>query len=268
MISKRSLIILIIYCVLFVFGCNNRNRNHSQNQNKPDTLVGQSKENKKVVDTTRGVFLIFKLGSNLETIRNAKEYLIKKRILTQVNEPQDSIFGPKIHLYYKLPLKPTEYKPYSGNVRIPGIKTLPYNTTDEKFDLPKPKTIKFYDASAEIFFYYSEDNILYKIELYFSAGNETEFSDGESMFPYIREDAEIMQRRIYDVYSSKYKSWIIKKNKLKCYNYFHKEKDLEISIIHTGCGVSVNYIDTKLLKAINAKPLLKVEPGRNVMNEI
>lgn len=284
MIRIRYKIHILIFSLVFLTGCSKIKEPETVQQiDSLITISNQPIEKPVVIDTSRGVFLIFKLGANSTTVGNVKEYLVKKGTLKleidSTSNPSKKLM-PDIRYYYSLPVKLINNK---SSKNSDGIHFVSGN--GDSYEEPQKEVDNnLIDARANVLFHYSSENKLYRLELYFACGyNEfhntfdislppdSQKGSGldQSHFLRVREDAKILQKSIYKLYSSKYNSWTTKKNNQTCYDYFHKEKNLEISISHTGLGVSVNYQNKAVLSETKkTQPTKKNISERNIKNDI
>jgi hypothetical protein len=225
--------LVVLFCclsaILILTHCTNQEKkiNTPTKTEGKDTLIQQPSIETKI-DTSRGVFLIYKFGDTYADVDKKTDYLVRKNILSKREEDEGPPFGGKKSHY--------EYKIY----------------TDPKFDFSKGGTylgdqlVSSEDSYVimEVSFSYSEEG-LFQIKLYNGITNEQLLSDDKRFSWRTFWEVQTPQnlRALLDVYRKKYKGWTIKSNRVGLYDYFYMKGNTQISLEHYLCSITITYTD-------------------------
>jgi len=248
---KVEQIIFLICClisILFLPHCTNQEKKTKVINEIKDTTTQKSDIDIKV-DTTRGVFLIYKFGDDYNTVDNKTNYLISKGILSKREEDEGAPFGGK-RTYF-------EYKIF----------------TDPKYDFSQGG---FYlgdhlvssDDSYVIMtvsFEYTE-NSLYQIKLYTGITDDLQerlrILKDKNISRIWEEIASKNILALFDVYSKKYKGWIEINKKYGLNDFLHKQGNTQILIERYLYSVTVVYTD------FNAQLIMKKKEKENLKKKM
>lgn len=226
----------IIFKSLIVFPCclafiiNLTNCQNQEKKTEPplktetqDTINQQLPIETKI-DSTKGVFLIFKFGDSASVVSDKTWYLVKKEILNKKAIKDELSKTFENEFYYKILIDPKYAISISGHYIGDDF------IADDSY------------LSMNLSFNFFEDK-LYQIKLFTGLRIEDTLGMDESMLSYMRSNTEKDIKAILDVYSKKYSGWNRRENEFGLAEYSHRKGNTKITIQDNYYGVSVLYTD-------------------------
>jgi len=221
---------LIIFPLWLAFFINLTNCQNQEKKTEPqiktetkDTL-NQQLTNETKIDTTKGIFLIYKFGDSANVVNDKTWYMVKNGTLNkeaikdELSKTFENIF------YYKILIDPKYAISISGHYIGDDF------IADDSY------------LSMNLSFNFFEDK-LYQIKLFTGLRIEDTLGMDDGMLSYMRSNTEKDIKAILDVYSKKYSGWNRRENEFGLAEYSHRKGDTKITIQDNYYGVSVLYTD-------------------------
>lgn len=227
-ITKAKHFFPFLFCLLGIIvltNCSNQEKKNNQPdkiENK-DTIAQKSVTDIKV-DTTKGVFLIYKFGDSSNVVFDKTWYMVKNGTLSKVAK-YDALEKTYNNTFYYNLLLDSKYSTLkmlheeSGQF-VPDDYYLNFTLDFEYFDFK-----------------------LYKIRLYCGISHEDLFSNNEQQKGFWETSTRNNIKGTIEVYSKKYKGWNRSVNEFGLVEYSHHNENTKITIQDNYYGVSVIYTD-------------------------
>jgi len=223
--------LVVLFCCLSVILILTHCTNQEKKINTPtktegkDTLIQQPSIETKI-DTSRGVFLIYKFGDSANVVNAKTWYMVKNGLLSKEATYDDILKTYNNAFFYRLLIDP---KYATGAVG--------YQVGDEF--VPEDCYLKF-KLSFEYF-----DEKLFKIVLYHGISDEDRITVKDNWRKYWQAYTPQNIQATLDVYSKKYRVWQRRENEFGLAEFSHRNGNTNIMIQNNYYGVSVIYTDLK-----------------------
>lgn len=246
-ITGAVVIFIITIYMAMSFELGKKNIEKVNEPNTPDNL-SQLQLEVFDIDTTRGVFLIYKFRDLEDEVLKKTRYLIDRGSLTSKVVAERFDKSVETAPYYSLLIDP-KYAYLQSGSNVDGR----FVPNDSYLDLKMS------------FSYYS--GRLFQIQLYSGISNDEFIEQEKNTLKYWNTMSNNGILALLDIYSKKYNGWEKVLNSQNTYNYIYRKNELEILLEHNYYSVIVYYTDKKVANKIIETEKLEMQERMKKQNE-